>query len=142
MKKTNVFGKLDFAALIEQHNPFGIKGSAGNPLFFDDYEEVYSYVLKVVKDMFPRGYIDLVLLINILTHLNTNECYNVFRGMRGLWGDQAERLIKINWQNAQDYNELREGLKILMRSLHVISETPFNDVMFEQAFQKHFGCKL
>ena len=67
MKKDKIFEVKDLATLVEKHNPFGIKGLDGRIEFFEKYRGVYFYVMNVLHTQFKKGYVDMILLVNVLT---------------------------------------------------------------------------
>lgn len=132
MKKSPIFDSKDFASLIMEHNPFGVKGSDGAPIFFNDYSDVYFYVLDVLHKQFKRGYVDIILLVNVLTQAGVGDCEYLFRQMKSLWGLSAERLINYHFDST-DENDHQEVVQI-MKALHVISGTHFDPIRFNEAF--------
>ena len=129
--REQLFKNCDFETLIEVHNPFGIKATDGNIRFFANYTEVYLYVLHVLNVQFQRGYVDMLLLVNVLTNLPVGQCEEVFRQMRTIWGKSPERLITYDWDSCCSKNN-REVADI-MRCLHVITETAFDAEAFDKA---------
>lgn len=127
----DVFKKCDFETLIEVHNPFAIKSTDGNIKFFANYTEVYLYVLNVLYLQFPRGYVDLILLVNILTNLPVGACEEMFQQMKPLWGESSERMVNYDWDSCCVKNNA--AVVDIMRCLHVISETPFAPISFDKA---------
>lgn len=132
MKKSPVFDSKDFASLIMEHNPFGVKDSDGAPIFFNDYADVYLHVLRVLRTQFKRGYVDIILLVNVLTQAGVGDCEYLFRQMKSLWGLSAERLINYHFDST-DENDHQEVAQI-MKALHVISGTHFDPIRFNEAF--------
>lgn len=132
MKKSPVFDSKDFASLIMEHNPFGVKGCDGAPIFFNDYSDVYLHVLRVLHTQFKRGYVDIILLVNVLTQAGVGDCEYLFRQMKSLWGLKAERLINYHFDST-DENDHQEVAQI-MKALHVISGTHFDPIRFNEAF--------
>ena len=128
-----IFKNQDFESLIEEHNPFAIKSLDGQIQLFDDYAEVYLYVLRVLYSQFERGYVDIILLVNILTGMRVGECEDLFRQIKPLWGPQPERLMSYDWDMGAAHNT---DLQDVMKSLHVITETNFKMYEFEKAFEK------
>lgn len=131
--KSNVYDAKDLAELVEQHNPFGIKGNDGSILFFESYAAVYFHVLVVLHTQFKRGYVDLILLINVLTQVGASVCEELFRNMRSLWGSNPEKLIMYNFDSTDDDDHA--DLALIMKCLHVISETKFDAYQFREAIQ-------
>lgn len=139
MKKTNLFENCDFETLIQVHNPFGIKANDGNIKFFTNYAEVYYYVLDVLYTQFKLGYIDMIYLISVLTGVKVGACEDLFRQMKPIWGEQPERIFEYHWE--YDYCNKHMPLQIIFRSLHLITETQFDEVAFRKAYEM-FRLKL
>lgn len=129
--KKEVFNASDFESLIEQHNPFAIKDTDGKIQFFKDYEEVYIYVLNVLDAYFKRGYVDIILLVNVLTQLPVRDCEMLFRQMQSLWGKNSAKLIDYHWGLCCANND--GGVADIMRCLHLITETRFDAQAFDKA---------
>lgn len=139
MKKSNIFEAKDFETLIMQHNPFAVKAMDGRIQFFTNYCEVYEYVLNILYCQYPRGYVDLVLLVSDLTRLKVGDCELVFRDMRSIWGETPERMIAYNWDSTDRTDH--KGLEEVMKCLHIISGTQFDEEAFAQAMDQ-FRIKL
>lgn len=129
--KKEVFNYCDFESLIEQHNPFAIKDTDGKIQFFKSYEEAYLYVLCALNAYFKRGYVDIILLVNILTQLPVRDCEMLFRQMRSLWGENAERMINYDWDTCCSRDS--GGVTDVMKCLHLITETKFDEQAFDKA---------
>ena len=137
--KKDVFKNCDFETLIEVHNPFAIKSTDGNIKFFANYAEVYLFVLNILHLQFPKGYVDLILLVNILTNLPVGPCEEMFRQMRSIWGNNPERMISYDWDSCCTKDN--RAVADIMRCLHVMSETAFDPISFDKACDL-FSIKL
>lgn len=137
--KKSVFKNCDFETLIETHNPFGIKAMDGSIQFFSNYTEVYLYVLNILFHQFGRGYVDLILLVNVLTGLRAGVCEEVFRSMKSIWGTSPERLIEYDWDCCTASGN-RDTADIL-KCLHTITETKYDEQAFTKALEL-FRIKL
>lgn len=135
--KKALYEGCDFGALIEKHNPFGVKSTDGNIRLFEDYAEAYLYVLTILHIHFKRGYVDMVVLISILTSVNSNACFETFNTMKCLWGNREDRLCSFPWGSI-DIKEWSDAI-LIMRCLHLLTETQFDQGQFDRAlyeFQK------
>lgn len=134
--KKVLYEGCDFGALIEKHNPFGVKSTDGNIKLFDDYAEAYLYVLTILYCHFKRGYVDMVVLISILTSVNSNACFETFNTMKCLWGNREDRLCSFPWdslpQTSVNIKEWGDAI-LIMRCLHLLTETQFDVAQFERA---------
>lgn len=139
MKKNNIYEAKDFETLIMQHNPFAVKATDGSIQFFANYCEVYKYVLGVLYSQYSRGFVDLVLLVSDLTRLKVGDCEQVFRDMRSIWGETPERMIAYNWDSTDRADH--KGLEDVMKCLHIISGTHFDEEAFTRAMD-HFRLAL
>ena len=137
--KKVLYEGCDFGALIEKHNPFGVKSTDGNIRLFDDYAEAYLYVLTILYYHFKRGYVDMVVLISILTSVNSNACFETFSTMKCLWGNREDRLCSFPW-NSIDVKEWGDAI-VIMRCLHLLTETQFDMGQFERALY-NFKMKM
>lgn len=129
--KKDVFKACDFESLIEQHNPFAIKESDGRISFFQDYAEAYLYVLTVLNAYFKKGYVDIIVLVSLLTQLPLRECESLFRQMQWLWGRSAEKLISYDWDTC--CSNTNKDVADIMKCLHLITETKFDEQAFDRA---------
>lgn len=139
MKKNTIYEAKDFETLIMQHNPFAIKATDGSIQFFATYSEVYLYVLNVLYIQYPRGYVDLILLVSDLTRLKAGDCEQVFRDMRSIWGATPEKMIVYKWDSTDRADH--KGLEEVMKCLHIISGTQFDEEAFAKAMDL-FRIKL
>lgn len=134
MKKNNLYEAKDFETLIMQHNPFAVKATDGRIQFFANYCEVYMYVMAVLYRQCPTGYVDMILLISDLTRLKVGNCEQVFHDMRPIWGATPEKMISYNWDSTDKADH--KGLEVVMKCLHIISGTQFDEEAFEQALDQ------
>lgn len=134
--KKALYEGCDFGTLIEKHNPFGVKSTDGNIKLFGDYAEAYIYVLTILYCHFKRGYVDMVVLISMLTGVNANACFEVVNSMKSLWGDREDRLCSFPWaslsDNSVDIKEWGDAI-LIMRCLHLLTETQFDMAQFDRA---------
>ena len=123
-----VFKYSDFAEMMEKYNPFALKNEKSEIMMFENYRKVYEYTLKRLYEKYPRGYIDLVLFVH-------EECGIPFadaeREVKGWRKYCANSVTLVEWKKADmaRNNELRN----ILFSLHLITETSFNEVEFKQS---------
>lgn len=119
------------AEMIQKYNPFFFK-EGSEILHFDNYGEVYLYALKLLKKHFPRGYIDVPLFLHIATGQPLSVCIEFTR--------RSSFLITINGGiflcEGDDGKPPKERYERLMRSLHVLSNTPFSQDYFNWAWEE------
>ena len=118
-------------SLLNYCNPFGLQMQTGEAMLFKDVTEAYFYVLVKIVTLFPRGYVDIVLL---LCHLYP-QCtwFEIGRMKRTVtkttMSDDVE-LVKVwNSEKCEDF------FRQLMVGLHALSETKFNNAAFLNALE-------
>lgn len=113
--------------IMKRLNPFGIKDETDEFMVFSDYGKCYLYVLKKAKEMFPRGFIDVPLLISYLTHCSIGEAEKL-----------SSKFTLISLENDIYLAPWSENPKVeidmLMRSLHTLSDTQFSVDYFNWAW--------
>ena len=124
----------DFATIMSNHNPFGCKSESGKVQMFQNYERAYAYVLEHLLEHNRKGYVDIVLLIHELTQVNLTAALEVVRPMRGIWGKDDARVLKMPWFELD--NEDIEDLKLLFRCLHTITGTTLDEGMLRIAVNR------
>lgn len=117
----------NFEDLIKKYNPFGIKDEKGESMLFENYSEVYKYTLEVISREFPRGYIDLSILLNKLTQQPFSVCKMFVKKKAFLRNFGSNMLF-------DDYVLIctpgcgifeKEKIEALFKALHTLSETQF-----------------
>ena len=123
------FNPRSFVDLIERYNPFGFKKEDDDTCLFKNYTECYLYTLKKLYLQFPRGYIDMALFVEKRTHLPYNDSLRVVKGWKTMGIDEV-MLIDFT----SDDISTRYQLASIMKALHTISETRFNEALFYEAY--------
>lgn len=124
----------DFATIMSNHNPFGCKSETGKVQMFQNYERAYWLVLQHLYEHNRKGYVDIVLLIHELTQVNLTAALEVVRPMRGIWGKDDARVLKMPWFELDD--EDISDLKMLFRCLHTITSTTLDEGMLQTAVNR------
>lgn len=115
--------------LLRKFNPFGLRSKQGIPFEFMKTTEVYLHVMVVLLVTFPRGYIELPLLLSTLySHLTFKECKDYAESM-GSMGVEQLALIDYEGKDGKQYIER------FCRALHSICETPFDGNSFAEAYR-------
>lgn len=122
------FKPKSFMDLIENYNPFAFKKEDGDTEIFRTYKDVYLYTLKKLYLMFPRGYCDMCLFVHVRTQLPFTDSCQVVKSFKSMGVEDVE-LIDFR---TQDLGR-KVHLERVMKALHTISETKFNDAMFMEA---------
>lgn len=122
--------KMDLPELITQHNPFAIKRK-GEIKCFDSYEDCYLFVFREIIRKYPRGFVDVSLLIHELTGCRLGEAYSLVRKITPLLHNELYLYL--------DFRDFPEStfsqLETLFRALHTISETKFDAKAWLNAFK-------
>lgn len=132
--KNEILSGSNFGELMVLHDPFGIKDEKGNIKFFKSYEECYTFVLQHLFAHNRRGYVDIVLLVSQLSKVKLTECKALVDCMRGLWGTDDARMIRMPWH--EDFETDYHDLVMLFKCLHLITESKFDESMFRSAIEK------
>lgn len=122
----------DLSEIIEQHNPFFMKSPKGKICYFEDYVAVYLKTLRLLREQFPKGYIEMVLFLNDNCKTGISYGRELVRGWKreGYEGDPV--LVEWNSNGVERYYTLR----LLMKCLHTLSGTSFKEDMFKVALEK------
>lgn len=130
----------NFEELIKKYNPFGVKNDAGECMLFEDYGKAYAHVLKVLKKEYPRGFIDISLLLHGLTHQPLGACINVI-GKPAFIRELGENpLGGTDYLCAPEDGVFpKESIERLFKAFHTISETQFAQGYFNVAWDEVFG---
>ena len=137
MKKKDWFKPRDFVDLIERYNPFGLKQPDGDTRIFKDYSEVYLFVMNELYKKFPQGYIDLVVFLNEQTSMPVEVAEEFVREWNKYGISDSVKLLRLDVKDVQREIYLRQ----LMRGMHEISGTLFDEDMFIKALRL-FDLKL
>lgn len=124
------FNPKSFIDLIERFNPFGFKKEDGDTQAFKNYREAYLYAMKKLYLQFPRGYCDMALFVEAQTKIPFADALRVVKQWKSMG---VEEVMLIELENAD--NDRRLSLMLVMKALHTISETKFNEAMFMEALQ-------
>lgn len=133
-KEQMILEGTDFGEIMSNHNPFGCKSESGKIQMFQNYERAYWHVLQHLLQHNRKGYVDIVLLIHELTQINLTAALEVAKTMRGIWGKEDARLLKMPWFELD--NEDIEDLKLLFRCLHTITGTTLDEGMLRIAVNR------
>lgn len=124
--------EMTFADYMEQHNPFGMKDSNNEILYFASYESAYAYVMKLLREQHPRGYIDMILFLVEHCGMDKVCAEDYWRAMRKVDFDTFEsEVILIDWLIPQ---KEKDRVMNILKGLHQITETPFSLAQFEKAW--------
>lgn len=127
----------NFEELIKKYNPFGIKDDAGECMLFEDYGKAYAHVLKILIKQYPKGYIDISLLLHGLTHQPLAACINAI-SKRAFIRELGENpLGGTDYLCAPEDGVFpKERIERLFKAFHTISETQFAQGYFNVAWDE------
>lgn len=121
----------DLGKWIMKYNPFFIK--EGNEIkHFNDYGEVYLYMLRLIRQHFPRGFVDVPLLLHIATGQPLSVCETFAK---------KSKFITTTCGGIVTFEPTKGTLpkgkyENLMRALHALSNTQFSQDYFNDAWSK------
>lgn len=126
-----------FEEFFDQYNPLALKSEKGKVLFFKEYRDCYYTFLIMLKDRYPRGYIDMVHMLVGFGYLKNYDAERHIACCKPL-GLEEEMLV--NWEDAES---VKTQLEIICKSIQNLVETPFQRDMFLAAVNKYlFENKL
>ena len=79
MMKLTYVNVNECMGMLERHNPLLLRDEAGGYLLFETWGRMYVWVLERMLSLFPRGNVDLRLLMHELTGLDMEACDQVVR---------------------------------------------------------------
>lgn len=130
--------KIAFSDFIEQYNPFGVLDSNKEVMKFGTTTDCYRFVIRTIIRLYPRGYIEIPLLIHELTGMPYRECRQFFNDTIRRNCNVDEVMLVELWELNDMTDSGRTARKRLMRiieSLHEISETCTNKESYYFALQ-------
>lgn len=124
---------MTFDDYMEEHNPFCMKDKDGKLNYFGRYEDAYLYVMKTLRKYHPRGYVDIILFLIDWVGMDKPMAEDYWADMRKEERELlAEQFIIIDWMEVK---KQKDKLAAFMRCLHILTETRFNEVDFEKAWE-------
>lgn len=132
MRRVN-FSYKDFEEMIEKYNPFGFKQEDGKIEMYVDYGVAYFDCMKKIYEQFPKGLVDLILFLHQATTLPIRDAEREFKRMIPFVGNCE--LIAVDFITPTRESLVRE-MRPIMKALHTITETKFNESYFLQAVDK------
>ena len=129
MKKSEIIEQDVVENLLRKFNPFGLRSKQGVPYEFVRVSDSYLTLMVRVYTSFPRGYVELPLLIHELyNHLSPKECMKVAESMASFG---LEMIELIDYQG----KEGKRKLESICRSLHHLCDTTFDNASFLEAYR-------
>ncbi len=123
----------DFTDLIARFNPLGFKTPEGRPRIFKNYTQIYLYTMRELEKKFPEGYIDLPLFLSEQLQISLKDAVSEVRQWQGMGIRDEEMRIDMRNKGAERNN----ALKMLMRALHKVASTTFDNECFEEAIENY-----
>lgn len=125
------YGREFTTSILDFCNPFGLVDTDGGSLNKIDRTEWYVFIFEKIYSLFPRGYVDIVLL---LCHLYPKARPFKIAAMKsefrnfGIKDDE----ILIKFWNDKDY---MNSFEKIIQGLHSIAGTHFDNSCYLQAIQ-------
>lgn len=116
---------------FNKYNPFFIKDGKNRIQHFKRYDDAYLYVLKAMVELCNRGYVDFSVVVKHLTKLDDDSCIDLMNMAGKSFPAMRMNYILIDWEHVEKY---RSELEIIIKSLHMISDTDFDWASFEYAW--------
>ncbi len=129
MMKLTYVNVNECMGMLERHNPLLLRDEAGGYLLFETWGRMYVWVLERMLSLFPRGYVDLRLLMHELTGLDMEACDQVVR--LSLLGTARRGFVMLHWQESD--TERYRSLELVMTLLHKVTQTRLDHTWFVQA---------
>ena len=117
--KTTYLDMKKCVGMLERHNPLLVRDEAGCYLLFETWGMMYVWVLERMMSLFPRGYVDMRLLLYELTGLDKDVCDGVVRMSR--LPDARRGFVMVEWADG-DAQRFR-SLELLVTLLHRVTQT-------------------
>lgn len=121
-----------FQGIIEKVNPFGICDENGEPLIFADYARLYYFVLMFAKTRFPKGFIDIPLLLHQLIQISLPDARRLAKRLPFI-KTECE-IFLCGWEDKESNPKFQA--EQLMRALHSLSDTKFSQDFFNWAWEQ------
>lgn len=119
----------DLGSWIMNFNPFFIK--EGNKIkHFNNYGEVYLYMLRLIRKHFPRGFVDVPLLMHIATGQPLAVCAR-FAKKSAFITTTSGGILTLEAIKGELPKEKYEKV---MRAFHSLSQTNFSQDFFNDAW--------
>lgn len=100
--------------------------------YFKDYGEAYLYAMLKLEELFPRGYVDMVLYLHYTTGQPLSACEREVKRMRML--KRHNDFIVLLWDNRGE--QTKERYEAIIKSLHQLSQTTFSQDFFNWAWEE------
>lgn len=118
--------------LLEKLNPFRIKGDDGRYVTFGDYGKCYYFVITFIYNHFKSGYVDMVLLVHMLTQMSLKDAERFVKKMRMPYCECDYFLIPWDDPAQNPY----KSVEVLLRSLQEMTSTLFVPDYFRWAWDE------
>lgn len=116
-------------SLLKEFNPFGFTLKDGSGLIHASVYEAYSNFLLNVWIDFPRGYIEMpLLIIGNYRHLSYRDAVHVVESFKPMGVEMIEKFP------GYDSPEAKETLERICRALCTITGCAFNESAFRGAY--------
>lgn len=121
----------DLGKWIMEYNPFFIKEN-NEIKHFANYGEVYLYMLRLIRQHFPRGFVDVPLLMHKATGQPLAVCVTFAKKSKFI----TTTIGGIITFEPTKGTLPKEKYEKLMRAFHALSNTQFSQDYFNDAWSK------
>lgn len=121
-------------------NPFCVRDEKRKMMVFSDWGECYLYTLKRIKELFPRGCIDVPLLIMELTKSSMFTSKRFFKRFK--YTETKREMCFIPFGDNEDVNTQKNMIKGLFCDLHSMSGTILSFDYFNYAWDKFINSDV
>lgn len=111
-------------------NPLGFRHN-GNYLYFAGDEEMYTFFLLKLRNMFPGIFVDLPLLLSEILGLSIGQGEQRAEELKGVWGESDLRSVNLQEMDDSAYDDIAQ----LLEEMHERTGTKFNKRAFRNAFK-------
>lgn len=116
--------------LLSKYNPFGFTMDDGSSMVFESVTSAYMVFLTTTWIGFPRGYIEMPLLImKHYRHITYKEAMKICIAFKPLGVDMVVTIDSYESKSGKD------ALERICRALCSISNVAFNEYAFKEAYQ-------
>lgn len=125
--------ECDYEDVIKRINPFGIREMTGlgnyELIVFEDYGKCYLHTLKFLRTQFLKGFIDVPLALSMMTRVAVSETRTWLRKMMI---ETDHEIYLCPWED--DKEDVKKRAEMLLRSIHVLTDTKFSTDYFNWAW--------
>lgn len=126
-------GYQELGEFLHTKNPFALKTQKGRFLVFEQYKDIYLYVLKEIRKYCKRGYIDYAVLLYHFTNMDDNATMHYNDIAMKKYPLLRESCIMVDWNQLWNYQEL---FMTILKAMHEVTQSDFDFNHFEYAWDR------